>query len=92
MCSTASLALSDVEREHLYLLGRGHTPEVVRAHVDARDVPPQLQRVLDAIAAPALIATSTWDIVAWNAVATEVCADYAAIPPEKRNTSAGKER
>lgn len=63
-----------------------------RAPAGAFSTARRLQPVLDAIAAPALIATSTWDIVAWNAVATEVFADYAAIPPEKRNTSAGKER
>ena len=42
--------------------------------------------MLDAIADPALIATSIWDIVGWNAAATIVLGDYAAIPAERRNT------
>ena len=60
----AALALSEVEREHLHLLAFGHPPEARRAGAGKEGVTPQLQRVLDAIAAhPALIATSTWNIV-----------------------------
>ncbi|HEY3805066.1 MAG TPA: helix-turn-helix transcriptional regulator [Kofleriaceae bacterium] len=81
-----ALALSDVEREHVYLLAFGHPPEVRRAAASASEVTPQLQRVLDAIESPALLATSTWDIVAWNVAATVVFTDYAAIPAEQRNT------
>ncbi len=82
-----ALALSDVEREHLYLLALGHPPEVRRAGPGTSGVTPQLQRVLDAIASrPALMATSTWDIVAWNAAATLVFGDYGAIPADQRNT------
>jgi transcriptional regulator with XRE-family HTH domain len=81
-----ALALSDVEREHLYLLGRGHLPEVQRAGAASSAISPQLQSVLDAItASPALVVTSTWDIVAWNAAASTVFVDYAAIPAERRN-------
>lgn len=82
-----ALSLSEVEREHLHLLAFGHPPEVRRAGAGESRVTPQLQRVLDAIAAhPAMIATSTWDIVAWNAAATIVFGNYAAIPAEQRNT------
>lgn len=82
-----ALALSDVEREHLYLLALGHLPEVSSTRAAAGGITPQLQRVLDAIEShPALIATSTWDIVAWNAAATIVFADYGAIPAGQRNT------
>jgi transcriptional regulator with XRE-family HTH domain len=82
-----ALALSEVEREHLHLLAFGHPPEVRRTGAGAGGVTPQLQRVLDAIAAhPAMIATSTWDIVAWNAAATIVFGNYAAIPADQRNT------
>src|SRR5690349_2958794 len=42
----AALMLTDVEREHLFLLGLGHPPE---AHYRKNDaVTPRLQRVLDA--------------------------------------------
>jgi hypothetical protein len=52
----------------------------------ARGVTPQLQRVLDAVGSPALIATSTWDIVGWNRAATICFGDYDGMPPEQRNT------
>jgi transcriptional regulator with XRE-family HTH domain len=82
-----ALALSDVEREHLYLLALGHSPDVRRVAAAACEITPQLQRVLDAIEShPAMIATSTWDIVGWNSAATIVFGDFAAIPAERRNS------
>ncbi|RYE94507.1 MAG: XRE family transcriptional regulator [Myxococcales bacterium] len=82
-----ALSLSDVEREHLYLLGRGHPPELPRSGVPAGGVTSQLQSVLDAIESrPALITTSTWDIVAWNAVTARVFLDYSTIPVDQRNS------
>ena len=60
-----ALMLTDVEREHVFLLALGRAPEVhYRA---AEGVTPRLQRVLDALElSPAYVKTSTWDIVAWN--------------------------
>ena len=50
--------LTDVEREHLFLLGLGRPPEV-RYRKD-EGVTPRLQRVLDALEpSPALIRTAT---------------------------------
>jgi transcriptional regulator with XRE-family HTH domain len=79
-----ALMLTDVEREHLFLLGLGRPPEV-RYH-GSDGVTPRLQRVLDALEpCPALIRTATWDIVAWNRAATVMLTDYAALPPDQRN-------
>jgi transcriptional regulator with XRE-family HTH domain len=79
-----ALMLTDVEREHLFLLGLGRPPEV--RYQAAEAVTPRLQRVLDALAySPALIKTATWDIVAWNAAASALLIDYGSLPPEKRN-------
>jgi transcriptional regulator with XRE-family HTH domain len=79
-----ALMLTDVEREHLFLLGLGRPPEV--RYQAAEAVTPRLQRVLDALAySPALLKTSTWDIVAWNAAASALLIDYGSLPPEKRN-------
>jgi transcriptional regulator with XRE-family HTH domain len=79
-----ALMLTDVEREHLFLLGLGRPPEV--RYQAAEAVTPWLQRVLDALAySPALLKTSTWDIVAWNAAASALLIDYGSLPPEKRN-------
>ena len=88
-CIAEALTLSEIEREHLHLLAFGHPPKVrpADAGLGTSAVTPQLQHVLDAITAhPAMIATSSWDIVAWNASATLVFTDYAAILPEQRNT------
>src|SRR5712672_3807829 len=70
-----ALMLTDVEREHLFLLGLGRPPEV--RYQAAESVTPRLQRVLDALElSPALVKTATWDVVAWNRAAAAVLADY----------------
>jgi transcriptional regulator with XRE-family HTH domain len=79
-----ALMLTDVEREHLFLLGLGRPPEA--RYRKSEGVTPRLQRVLDALEpVPALIRTATWDVVAWNRAATVMFTDYGALPPEQRN-------
>jgi transcriptional regulator with XRE-family HTH domain len=79
-----ALMLTDVEREHLFLLGLGRPPEV--HYRRSEGVTPRLQRVLDALdPSPAVIRTAIWDVVAWNRAATVMLMDYAALPPEQRN-------
>src|SRR5690349_3903588 len=69
-----ALMLTDVEREHLFLLGLGRAPEV-RYH-RSEGVTPRLQRVLDLLEPhPAIIRTATWDVVAWNRAATVMLTD-----------------
>jgi transcriptional regulator with XRE-family HTH domain len=80
----AALMLTDIEREHVFLLGLGRPPEV--RYKAAEDVTPRLQRLLDAFeVSPALIKTATWDVVAWNRAAAAVLTDYGALPPGQRN-------
>ena len=79
-----ALMLTDIEREHLFLLGLGRPPEVRYKKNDG--VTPRLQRVLDALdPSPALIRTAIWDVVAWNRAATVMLLDYGSLPPEQRN-------
>jgi transcriptional regulator with XRE-family HTH domain len=79
-----ALMLTEVEREHLFLLGLGRPPEVRYRGSDA--ITPRLQRLLDALAySPAIVRTATWDVVAWNRAAAAVLTDYGALPPERRN-------
>src|SRR3981189_273170 len=74
-----AIMLTDVEREHLFLLGLGRPPEV-RYKTD-EGVTPRLQRVLDALEpSPALIRTATWDVVAWNRAATVSLVDHGSLP------------
>src|SRR6202047_1197498 len=79
-----ALMLTDVEREHLFLLGLGRPPEVRYRKEEGGT--PLLQRVLDALQpSPALIRTATWDVIAWNRAATVMLTDYGSLPPEQRN-------
>ena len=79
-----AMMLTDVEREHLFLLGLGRPPEV-RYHAPD-GVTPRLQRVLDTLElSPAFIRTATWDIVAWNRAAAAVLTDYSTLAATERN-------
>jgi transcriptional regulator with XRE-family HTH domain len=79
-----ALMLTDVEREHLFLLGLGRPPEV--RYQPTEGVTPRLQRVLDSFElSPAYVKTSTWDIIAWNRAASVVLVDYGALVPDQRN-------
>lgn len=79
-----ALMMTETEREHLYLVGIGRSPKsqaVVRSGVSGR-----LQRLLDAMPdLPAIVATSTWDIVGWNRAAQRALTDYDALLPDDRN-------
>lgn len=79
-----AMMLTDVEREHIFLLGLGRPPEVrYRAN---EGVTPRLQRVLDALElSPAFVKTATWDVVAWNRAAAAVLTDYGKLEPSQRN-------
>ncbi len=79
-----ALMLTEVEREHLFLVGLGRPPEIRYRSSDP--ITPRLQRLLDTLThSPALVRTATWDIVAWNRAAAVVLTDYGALPPGQRN-------
>jgi transcriptional regulator with XRE-family HTH domain len=79
-----ALMLTQVEREHVFLLGLGRPPEVRYEQHDA--ITPRLQHVLDRLnPCPAFIRTATWDVVAWNKAATVLLTDYGSLAPEDRN-------
>jgi transcriptional regulator with XRE-family HTH domain len=81
---STALMLTDVEREHLFLLAFGRPPEV--QYQGNEDITPRLQRVLDSLnPSPAMFRTATWDIVAWNRAATVMLTDYSKLPREQRN-------
>ena len=80
----SGLMLTEVEREHLFILGLGRPPEV--RYKAAEGVTPRLQRLLDALeVSPAIIKTATWDVVAWNRAAALVLTDYGKLPQQQRN-------
>ncbi len=78
------LMLTEIEREHLFMIGLGRPPEV--RFKATGGVTPRLQRLLDAFEfCPAIVKTATWDIVAWNRAAAVVLTDYSKLPPGDRN-------
>jgi transcriptional regulator with XRE-family HTH domain len=77
------LMLTEPEREHLYMLALGRTPEV--RYQPVTEVSPRLQRVLDALSVPAMIKTATWDVVGWNRAAALLLMDYGTLPPRERD-------
>ncbi len=79
-----ALALSDAEREHLFLIGLGHPPEIRYRPSDG--MTPRLQAVLDAFPrSPALLRTACWDVIGWNRASSVILTDYATLRPEERN-------
>src|SRR2546427_10635913 len=79
-----ALMLTDVEREHLFLIALGRPPEVHYQGVEG--VTTRLQRVLDSLEiSPAYVKTSTWDVVAWNRAAAAVLVDYGTLDPKQRD-------
>lgn len=79
-----ALMLTDVEREHLFLLGLNRPPEV--RYREPEGITPRLQRVLDTFDhSPAIVRTATWDVIAWNKAAAVVMTDYSALPAGQRN-------
>ncbi len=78
-----ALMLTGFEREHLYLIARGHQPEV---HYQAKeDISPRIQRVLDALEfSPAFVRTGTWDLAAWNRAASAIFG-FDGLAPGQRN-------
>jgi transcriptional regulator with XRE-family HTH domain len=79
-----ALELDATGREVLFLLAQQRPPPLNAA--PPSPVAPGLQRVLDGMPnSPAIVKTPMWDIVAWNAAASAVLADYATLPISERN-------
>jgi transcriptional regulator with XRE-family HTH domain len=79
-----ALMLTDIEREHIFLLGLGHQPEA--RFKRSESVTPRLQRVLDSLdPSPALVRNAAYDVIAWNRATAVILFDYGGLPPEDRN-------
>lgn len=79
-----ALCLGGREREYLFHLALGRAPGV--DYAPAATVSGRLQKVLESMpCSPAMIRNASWDVLAWNAAATVVLADYATLPAQERN-------
>src|SRR5688572_10587587 len=78
----ATLRMSPDEREYLFaLVHHRPAPPVATYH---HEVSPSLTRMLSALAVPALVMTSRWDVIAWNDLTT-IFRSYDELLPENRN-------
>ncbi|MFF5546856.1 MULTISPECIES: helix-turn-helix domain-containing protein [Streptomyces] len=78
------LHLDDDERGYLFRLAGKPTTRTRRR--GRQTVQPQLQRVLDDLTAtPAIVQGRRGDVLAWNALASAMVTDFAAIPEKHRN-------
>jgi transcriptional regulator with XRE-family HTH domain len=79
-----ALRLSQAERTHLILLGRGEEPPPCAT--PAERVTPTLRRLIENLGAnPAFILGRRWDYLAWNAAAVALLGDLADVPRAARN-------
>ncbi len=78
----SALLLTEVEREHLFVLALGHPPSI-REHVE-EGISPRVQRVIDAMElCPAVVRNSIWDVVGWNHIAEVVLGPYEDSSSER---------
>jgi transcriptional regulator with XRE-family HTH domain len=79
-----ALRLTQAERTHLLLLGRGEAPPPCK--YQAERVSPTLRRMIDNLGAnPAYILGRRWDYLAWNRAASAVFGDLTPLPRSRRN-------
>ena len=77
-----ALRLSPDEREYLFALVQHRPPPPLATQ--PQDMSPSLAHMLLAVAVPAVVMTSRWDVIAWNDY-TRIFRDYARLAPEQRN-------
>jgi transcriptional regulator with XRE-family HTH domain len=75
--------LSEDERIYLFSLVQHRPPRLLReAHLEA---PPEIVRMINRAAMPAVVMNLRWDVLAWNRLNSIIFRDYATTPPAERN-------
>jgi len=78
-----ALMLTRDERDYLFRVAGQSPPQSIA--VD-RDLAPTLRYLLDSLSEPpAFVVNSTYDILAWNALATHFIGDLSQVPEASRN-------
>ncbi|WP_460306412.1 helix-turn-helix domain-containing protein [Actinocorallia aurea] len=80
-----ALRLDDDQQTYLYELA-GRTDARPRRRRPAQRLRPAMRRLLDQLTeTPALVLGRRLDVLAWNAAASALYTDFAALPPDRRN-------
>ena len=81
-----TLRLDQVERAHLFRLA--DLPGAAAAAADCGDcvLPPEVQRILDAVNYPACVLTERFDLIAWNEIYAALFPGITEAPAGERNT------
>jgi len=75
--------LTEDERIYLFSLVQHRPP---RLHRDSRfEAPPEIVRMINGVAAPAVVMNLRWDVLAWNRLNSVFLRDYSNVPPAERN-------
>jgi transcriptional regulator with XRE-family HTH domain len=75
--------LSEDERVYLFSLVQQRPPRL--QHDAGQVAPPEVVRMIEAAAFPAVILNLRWDPLAWNALNSILLRDYSVLPPGQRN-------
>jgi transcriptional regulator with XRE-family HTH domain len=76
-----ALRLDETEHAHLRALGRnGECRAFVR-----ETVPDSVRRIVEGLNQPAYVSGRRWDVLAWNAAAADILADFGLRPEADRN-------
>ena len=76
-----ALRLGKVEHAHLRALAR----DTARHAFSRESVPEALRRLVEGLNQPAYITGRRWDILAWNAAATDILTDFSQVAEDDRN-------
>lgn len=75
--------LTEDERVYLFSLVQHRPPRIDRA--SRFEAPAELVRMINNVAAPAVVMNLRWDVLAWNKLNSLFIRDYAAFPEGERN-------
>lgn len=77
-------ALQLSSEEHLHLLRLANYSGEGESYPIAKEIDPGLQNIIDQLSYPAIIANNRTEVLAYNQMASEIIADFHAIPAENR--------
>ncbi|GAA0392434.1 helix-turn-helix transcriptional regulator [Paenibacillus motobuensis] len=85
-CVATALQLTVDERKYLFALAMGPVSPAARSKDELAEISPALIKIIQELRyCPAIITDRHYNIVAWNAAASQVFINFDSIPYEQRN-------